>query len=63
MADRKQLSATLKDISAELRERCWKSGRHGGVGGDRDAEDSEDGAGSNGSWDAGTYTGDAQVGE
>ena len=35
----------------------------GGGGGDRDAAESEDGAEINGSRDAGTETGDAQVGE
>ena len=35
----------------------------GGGEGDRDTAESEDGAGSNGSWYAETETGDAQVGE
>ena len=60
---RKQLSATLKDISAAARERRWKSGRRGGGGGDMDTEESEDGAGSDGSRDAGTETGDVHMGE
>ena len=60
---RKQLSATLKDISETSRERRWKSGRRGGGGGDRYAEESEYWAGSYGSQDAGMETGDAQVGE
>ena len=60
----KQLSATLKYILAETRERRWKSGRCGeGGGGDRDAEKSENGAGRNGSRGAGKETGNAQVGE
>ena len=58
-----KLSATLKYISAGARERRWKSGRRGGGGGDRDAEESEDGAGSDDSRDAGAETGDAQVGK
>ena len=60
-AARNQLSATLKEISAVARERRWKSGRRGGGGGDKDAEESEDWAGRDGSRDAGTETGDAQV--
>ena len=59
----KQLIATLKDILAAARERRWKSGRLGGGGLDRYVEESEDGAGSNWSRDAGTETGDTQVGE
>ena len=59
----KQLSATLKDILAAARERRWKSGRLGGGGLDRYVEESEDGAGRNWSRDAGTETGDTQVGE
>ena len=62
-AARNQLSATLKYILVAERERCWKSSRRGGGGGDRDAEDLEDGAGSNGSQDAGTDKGDDQVGK
>ena len=58
-ASRKQLSDTLKDISAAARERRWKSGRRGGGGGYRNAEESEYGAGRDGSWDGGTETGDA----
>ena len=46
-----------KGVTLEIR-KAWQSG-----GGDRDAEDSEDGAGSNGSWDDGTDTGDTQVGK
>ena len=38
-AARKQLSATLKEISAAARERRWKSGRRGRGRGDRDTED------------------------
>ena len=41
-AARKQLSATLKNISAEARERRWNSGRRAGGGGDRDIDESED---------------------
>ena len=59
----KQLSATLKYILVAARERCWKPVRRGGGGGDRDAEESEYGSRINGSRDAGTETGDAQVGE
>ena len=39
-ASRKQLCATLKDISASAREQCWKSGRRGEGGGYRDVEES-----------------------
>ena len=60
---RKQLSATLKDILATAREQRWKSDRCGGGRGNREAEESEDGAGRDGSRDAGTDTGDSQVGE
>ena len=61
-AARKQLSATLKEISAAARERNWKSGRRlERRGGDRDAEESEDRAGSDGSQYSGTEIGDAQV--
>ena len=60
---RNQLGATLKDILLAAREQCWKSNRRGGGGGDREAEEPEDGSGSNGSWDSGTETGDAHVGE
>ena len=61
MVARKQLSATLKDILAVARERRWKSERRGWDGGDRDAEESEDGARRYWSRNAGTETGDAQV--
>ena len=60
---RKQLSSTLKNISAAEGGRRWKSCRRGGGGGDRDAEESEDGAGNNGSRYDGTETGDSQVGK
>ena len=63
MAARKQLSATLKDISAEARERRWKYGRRSGDEGDREVAESESYACSDGSWDAGKGKGDAQVGE
>ena len=62
-ASRKQLRATLKDILAEAMDRCWESGRRGRGGGYRDAEESEYGSRSDGYRDAGTETGDAQVGE
>ena len=62
-ASRKQLSCTLKEILASAMEQRWKSGRFGGRGQYREAEESEDEAGNNGSWDAGTETGEAQVGE
>ena len=47
----------VKRNSAAARER-WKSGRHGASGGgdDRDIEESEDGAGNDGSRYAGTET-------
>ena len=63
-AAKKQLGATLKDISETARERRCKSGRHGKRGGgERDAEESEYGAGSDGSRYSGTETSDSQVGE
>ena len=56
----KQLRITLKEIFAVARERHWKPGRRGERGGgDRDTEDSEDGAGIDWSHYAGTETGDA----
>ena len=60
---RKQLSATLKYISVAAREQRCKSGNLGGGGQDRDAEESENGAGSDGSWDTKTDTRDTQVEE
>ena len=61
---RMQLSATLKYILSTAKERRWKSGRRGErIEVDREAEDSEDGAGSDESWYSGTETGDVQVGE
>ena len=61
---KKQLSNMLKEILAAARERRWKYDRHGGGrGGDRDVEDSVDGAGRDGSQDSGTDTGDGHVGE
>ena len=60
-AARKHLSATLKEILVAAREWHWKSGSRGMNGGDRDAYDLEDGAGNDGSLDAGMDTGDAQV--
>ena len=62
-ATRKLLSATIKDILAAAREWRWKSGTRGGDGGDRDTEESEYGAGNDGSRYAGTETGDVQVRE
>ena len=62
-AARKQLITTLKEILETARKQRYKSGRHGGGVGDRETEESEDGAGSGGSRYAGTETGDAQVGE
>ena len=53
----------LKDILAAKQERWWKSNKRGGVIGDRDEEKSYYGAEIDGSWDAGSYTGDAKVGE
>ena len=60
---KKQLRDMVKDILVAARERRRKSGSHGRGGGDRDAEESEDREVSNGYRDAGTDTGDAQVGE
>ena len=56
-----QLIATLKKISAAARERHWKSVRRGGSRGDRDAEESEDGAGRDVYQNAGMGTGDDKV--
>ena len=55
----------LKDILAAAREKRWKYDRRGGGRRDRYAaeSESEDGAGSDGSQDARTETGEAQVGE
>ena len=59
---RKHLSDMLKDILEEAREWQWKSGRRIEIGeGDRDAEESEDGAGRDGYWYAGMETGEAHV--
>ena len=58
---RTQLSAKLKDLLAASRERLCKFGRRSGGGGEMDVEESEDGVGGNGSWYAGTETGDSQV--
>ena len=63
MVTSKQLSVTLKDISEAVRERRWEYGRRGGGGGDRESAELEDGEGSYGYQDAGTETGDSQVGE
>ena len=60
---RKQLSATIKDIFEAAWERRWKYGRHGRSGANRDVEESEDGAWSDGYQDSGTETSDAKVGE
>ena len=38
----------MKEFSAAARERRWKSGRRGGGGGERDAEESEYGEGARG---------------
>ena len=60
----KQLIAKLKEISEMARDRSWKSDRCGKSGGaDRNAEESDNGAGSDWSRYSGTETGDAQVGE
>ena len=59
----KQLSAPLKEILAAARWWCWKSGRSGEGGGDREAEESKDESGIDESRDAGTETGEAQVGK
>ena len=53
------MSAMLKEISAAARYQHWKIGRRGGGRDNRYAEESEDRAGRNESWDAGTETGDA----
>ena len=59
----KQMSDTLKDILETARELRQKSRSRGESGeGDRDAEDSKDGAWSDGYPYAETDTGDAQVG-
>ena len=63
MAVRKQLSDTLKEISAAAKERRWKSVKRDGGGGDMDVEESVYGAGSNGYQGAGTETVDVQVGK
>ena len=57
------MSATLKNILAAARERHWKYGRHGVGGRGREVAESESDAGSDGSQDAGTDTGDNQVGK
>ena len=62
-AARKNLISMLKDILAAARELCWKSGRRGRGGGDREAEESETDVGRYGYWDAGMELGDAQVGK
>ena len=52
----------LKEIFAAAREQRWKFGRNGKRGGgDMDAEDSEDRAGSNGYWYACTERIDASL--
>ena len=63
MAARKHLSATLKFILVAARERRWKSGRCGGGGGDREVADPGSDSGRDGTQDAGTETGDSQVGK
>ena len=55
------MSATLKNILAAAREQHWKYGRHGVGGRGREVAESESDAGSDGSQDAGTDTGDNQV--
>ena len=61
-ASRNQLSATLKDILAAARERRWKPVRDGkSGGGDRNADESEDGEERDGYRYAGTETGDTQL--
>ena len=57
------MSAAVKEISVEEKERRWKSGRHGDGGGDREVSNSESDAGIYGPWYYGTETGDAQVGK
>ena len=51
-----QLSVKLKEILAAARERHWKSSRRFRGGGDRNAEESEDGEGRDGYQDYGTET-------
>ena len=63
MAPMNQLSDMLKDILPAARDRRWKYVRRGGGIGDRDAAESEDSTGSNGSRDSGTESGDTHVGE
>ena len=59
---RNQLGAMLKEILAAARERRIKYGRRGkSGGGDRDKEESENGAGRDGYRYAGTETGDTQL--
>ena len=60
---RTQMSATLKEILASARDWYWKSGRRDRGGDDRDAAESEDGAGRNGYRGAGTDTGGSQLGK
>ena len=60
-AARKELSATLYDISAAARERCWESSSRGEGGGGRDVVESY--AGSNGPKYAVADTGENQVGK
>ena len=60
-ASRKQLTATLKYILAEARERRWKYGRRDGDGGVRELAELESDAGINGPRYDGTETSDVQV--
>ena len=57
----KQLISTLEEILGEAKARRWESGTRGEGGGVRQVEKSD--AGSDGTWYAGTETGDVQVGE
>ena len=55
------MSATLKDILAAARSRCWKSVRRGKGGGGREVAESEAYAGRYGPRYNGTETGDTKV--
>ena len=58
-----QTAARKQLIDTVARDWCCKSGRCGGIGGDRDGAESEDGAENDGSRYSGQKIGDAQVGK
>ena len=62
-AYQKQLSETLKEISATARAQRWKYGRRGEGGEGKEVVELESKTGSDGPWYSGTETGDSQVGE